>query len=329
MSSARELWTAFNALPLPASVEEGRLQAKLIPGRDADYLAKGKGGEPVILIRVSGTPKSKPSLCLRHISVEYSQHCRVQESDQSMAEGWFVMIACSPENPGLFEFFVRSADALVSTMSADPTAGQVDNCVRAFVELYRKLTHPGSRTIKGLWAELFFIATSSSPRELVEAWHAEGTEKFDFSRHGIHIEIKSTEQSRRIHDFSLEQLRPRNAPTTYIASFLLLRSGGGTGVIELVERIAARLAGNSELIRKLWENVAQSLGEDFSETSDIRFDESYALTSLRILSVETIPCIQMPLPTEVIDVHLTVDISSVVNTITATRNDVEAMLSTV
>lgn len=325
MSGSAELWSTFVALPSP-DTSSTDLQAKVIPGRKADYLAKGASGEPIALLQVSSFHTAKPSLQLRHIRIEYAQECRIKEEGRSIVAGQFVVIACSADNPTLYELFVRSAHALVDSIPVEPSAAQVEGCVKAFVELFRKLQHPGLRTIKGLWAELFMIASSTSPKDMVAAWRTDIHEKFDFSYARTHIEVKSSELPQRVHEFSLSQLNSVGGTTIYIASLLLRRSSGGVGVLDLAAQIASKLSARSDLATKLWTNIAQSLGEDFSALSDVMFDDAYARHSLKFLHVDAVPSIREPLASEILDVRLRIDISRIAEEQAIARNNVETLI---
>jgi len=278
------------------------------------------------LIHATGTPTTKPPLRLRHIQIEHRQECKVHEDGKDPFVGQFVLVACAADNPSLFELFVRSAATLVGALSADPTPAQIETCVGTFVELFRRLQEPSSRTIKGLWAELLIIATSVYPRELIAAWHTDNSEKFDFSRGRGCIEVKASELSERLHEFSLGQLTPSGESKIYVASVLLKRSGGGVGVLDLASRIASMVQDRPDLTEKLWGNVVQALGDDFNSISDIRFNEQYALASLRYVPCDCVPTVPTPLPSEIVDVRFKVDLSSIVDARSVSRGNAEMVV---
>jgi hypothetical protein len=98
-------------------------------------------------------------------------------------------------------------------------------------------------------------------------------------------------------------------------------------VLDLADRIASKFTSQPELTEKLWVNVAQSMGQDFNALADVRFNEQYALANLRYVLVDAVPSIRIPLPAEIIDVRLKVDITKVAETHDASRNIVEALFS--
>ena len=309
--STVDLWSLFSRLTKPASTEVTQLPAAQIPGRPGDYIAKGPGGEVVVLLRGSHEPVVKPPLRLRHVEVDYGSRCRIAESDLAPVEGDFIAIRCTEAKQPVLELFVRTVEALFSTLPKEPSATQAEALIAGLVELFRKLLLPSRRSIKGLWAELFVIEHSAFPEAMMAAWHSEDDEKFDFSSEHGYLEVKATEQAVRIHEFSLDQLRPNGGMPVIIASLLLRREAGGVSVLDLARRIDRRLAGNSRLREKLWRNLTATVGVDFEEAVDVSFSEALAARELRAIDAANIPCLERPLPHGVLDVRMKVDITDV------------------
>jgi len=309
VSERLSLKELFYELPL-RSEAEGAIDATALPDRINDYVGRGKSGEPLLLIAFRGPDSYKPPIQLRHIAIDFSAACRVNTNESGIIERNFVLISCSAEDPALFDFFLNASEGIVSSLPGEPTLAQVHRHVELFVELFRRLLLPSPRSVKGLWAELFVLASSSEPEGWLRAWHVSGVEKFDFAWPRFRIEVKATEMPLRVHEFSLHQLDGSGDATVMIASILLRRSGSGEGVMELANRIVRHLNPASPLATKLWMNVAESLGSDFSDQIDVRFDSKYAAQSLRLIKSIEIP---RPVVTDarVHDVHFKVDVTSV------------------
>ena len=210
----------------PDSVEAHRtegaqLPAAQMPGRPGDYIARGTDGAAVVLLRGSHGPIVKPQLRLRHIEVDYGSRCRVAEAGVDPVEGDFIAIRCVEAKQPVLELFVRTVEALVATLPKEPSAAQTETLIEGLVELFRKLTQPARRSIKGIWAELFVIERSAVLEEMVAAWHSDTDEKFDFASERGYVEVKATEQAVRVHEFSLGQLRPNGNMPVIIASLRL------------------------------------------------------------------------------------------------------------
>ncbi len=295
---------------LPGNVNEpGKLTGARILGRPADYVARGPEGEPLLLLAFSGPDQLRPPIRLKHLKVNFSSSsCRVQEIGEGTKEGIFIVISCGAEDPALFGLFLNAAEALLAELSQMPTLEEVQGRVSLFVELFRKLSSPSTRSIKGLWAELLVIASSRDPAAWVKAWHSQATDKFDFSFAATRVDVKASEMPRRVHEFALEQLEPPSGNAGYIVSVLLRRDVSGTGVLGLAERVAEAIAYNASLIEKLWRNIAEAMGSDFSDAMDLLFDVAHAEQSLSVIDSS-----RVPKPTvgdaRVFDVRFKVDIT--------------------
>jgi hypothetical protein len=86
---------------------------------------------------------------------------------------------------------------------------------------------------------------------------------------------------------------------------------GGVGVADLANAIEQAVAAEPQLRQKLWENVAATLGSDFSERLDRCFDPSYAERSLALYAMEDVPAPEQPHDPRITCVRFSVDLSSV------------------
>jgi hypothetical protein len=299
----------FGALPT-ATGEAAQLPAVAIPGRTNDYLAKAPSGEATFLLRGAGSPAVKPPLRLRHIEVDYGSQCRIQEGAAPPVEGEFIAIRSVDVGASGLELFVRTVEALVATLPTKPLPAETESLIAAIVELFRKLAQPARRSIKGLWAELYVIDRSAAPERMVAAWHAESDEKFDFLTPNGYVEVKATEQAVRVHDFALAQLRGPRSADGLVASLRLRRATGGVGILGLARRLTALLA-NEAARAKVWANVVDAMGRDFTEANDLAFDERFAEANAIVVAAQDVPCIAVPLPSGVIDARVTVDFSAI------------------
>jgi putative PD-(D/E)XK family protein DUF4420 len=309
VSSRKSLRNLFQELPITAS-EGAPLSGAQIPWRQGDYVARGVDGEPLVLVAVEATDSVPPSLRLRHVRVDYSATCRIRDGSARLTEGCFAVIACSADDPELFNFFLNGADAMVAALPVGSPVAEVRRSVSAFVELFRVLAAPASRTIAGLWAELFVISEQPNAVRWMGAWREQVSDKYDFSFDGIRLDVKASEMPTRIHHFSLEQLVPPRPARGYIVSIKLRRSAGGIGLVDLAERVARRVTSVPALGEKLWRNMSESLGSDFCESLDVRFDEEFAREQLRVIDSSAIPSVH-EYDTGVFDIRFCADISTI------------------
>jgi hypothetical protein len=96
-----------------------------------------------------------------------------------------------------------------------------------------------------------------------------------------------------------------------LASVFVEASGGGLSVQELIRAIEGRLQGRQDLILKVQQSVAKTLGDALPSALSSRFDDRLARASMRFYDMASIPAVRGSLPSEVSQVHFRSDLSSV------------------
>lgn len=81
----------------------------------------------------------------------------------------------------------------------------------------------------------------------------------------------------------------------------------------VIDEIANRIATHPDLVLKLHEVVASTLGASLNEALALCFDIRLARSSLKFFSLEEVPAIRGPLPTGISDVHFRSDLSALPN----------------
>ncbi|QGZ53534.1 PD-(D/E)XK motif protein [Paraburkholderia acidiphila] len=313
------LITTFRALPpAPSAVD---FTAFPLPGGRTDFLAKASDGGPVFLLQDSSPTIYSPAIELKYVSVQFHSTCRVTTGGGAI-ENQFAVVSCDASVPELHEVFIRCLAAAVEQLPVVAGTSDLQHCVRSLLDLFRALSRPSSREVTGLWAELFIIAKSKNVAQALRAWHADQFERFDFSWPSGCLEVKATANELRQHEFALEQLQSPLGGSGYVASVLLQAQGGGVGVIDLGNEIEASVATEPGLRQKLWENVAASLGDDFSERLDRTFDASYAARNLAVYAMGDIPALQQPSDPRITAVRFRTDLSTVTSSLAGSARSV-------
>lgn len=195
--------------------------------------------------------------------------------------------------------FLLSADAVDSHKLSD--------IIERLVELFRLARRPRSQTLRGLWAELFVIVRSRSPSLLVQAWHTESTEHYDFSRGLQRLEVKSSSVRQRVHEFSFEQAYPASAARVVVASVFVEESTNGVTVGDLWDR-AAGLCPLPEDRLKVERVCIQTLGEEVTEGRRAAFDWELAAESVAFFDVSRIPRVGANQPVGVHNIRFASDL---------------------
>ena len=200
---------------------------------------------------------------------------------------------------------------LLKNLSEKPLLKELKIEIEKLINLFTKFSKPALKTIQGLWAELLIIEQSKNPDYLIKSWHNSTSDKYDFNDGNDKIEVKSTTKSRRIHNFSLEQLIPNAKSKLIISSILTIETGTGTSVFDLVELIESKLK-DQNLIYRINEIVASTLGKDFEKVFDIYFDYKFSVDSIQHYDSVDIPTINISsIPSNILNVRFDCDLTDV------------------
>ncbi|MBU3625497.1 PD-(D/E)XK motif protein [Polynucleobacter sp. JS-Safj-400b-B2] len=267
-------------------------------------------GSPVFLLFDSSESHYTPGYQFKHLTAQFHVTCNVSTQDANL-QGQFALVACESSVPELHEIFIRCFGAAIEELPVACGTRELSSCIRDLLDLFRALSQPGSREISGLWAELYVIAKSGDILSALACWREDSYDRFDFSWNDGRLEVKSSVQSTRLHEFSLEQLATPFNGVGYVASLLLQPLTGGTGILEFAATIETAVQHSPALKKKLWKNMAKALGSDFSEGLDRQFDVSYADRHLTIYSMGDIPRPDTPADPRIKSIKFAVDLTTV------------------
>lgn len=294
--------------PMSQPDGEFRYYVRPIPEASAHFFGRDGRGFPCMLLAASDTSAKAP-IRLAGIEVRFAIPCRIALSDGQEATETFTTVLCTSQNLVVQGYFAHVCETIVRIVGPQPTLQQVIDAVRRLVDLFQRLTQPSSRSVIGLFGELFVIHVCTSTATAVRAWRSTIDDRFDFSTGDVRLEVKASSTRQRTHSFSMEQCVPPPATLGILISLFIESSGGGLSVLELVQRIERQLNGDSNLILKLQETVAEGLGTAATTALSMRFDENLARSSLQVYELEAIPAIRDGVPGEVSQVRFRSDIS--------------------
>jgi hypothetical protein len=211
----------------------------------------------------------------------------------------------------LQEYFLKIVFLLVKNLSEKPLLKDLKIEIEKLINLFTKFSKPALKTIQGLWAELLIIEQSKNPEYLVKSWHNSTSDKYDFNDGIDKIEVKSTSKSRRIHNFSLEQLIPNSKSKLIVSSIMTIETGTGTNIFDLIEMIELKIK-DENLIYRMNEIVASTLGKDFEKAFDIYFDYQFSIDSIQHYASVDIPTINInSIPSIIMNVRFDCDLTDV------------------
>lgn len=219
------------------------------------------------------------------------------------------VVTCTASEPQVQEYFLHVCETVVRIVGPIPTQSRIVEVVQRLIDLFQRITRPSSRSVVGLIGELYVIARSRDPAQAVRAWRSADNDHFDFALEDLRLEVKASSERVRAHYLSAEQCQPPPGTVGVLASLFIEITGGGMSVQELLRAIEARLAANSDLVLKLQEIVAETLGQALPVALHIRFDERLAQASLQLYDLATVPGIRENIPVEVTQVRFRADLS--------------------
>jgi len=182
--------------------------------------------------------------------------------------------------------------------------------VNRLAAIFQRMQKPPSRPVNGLFGELYIIWRSGNAVRTVGAWRTDDTARFDFSDGDVRLDVKATGGRLRTHTFSYEQCNPPPGTIAVVASLLVEQAAGGMALQTMIDEIGARIAAPPDLLLKLHEVVAGTLGASLNEALALRFDIRLAQSSLQFFNLAAVPAIRGPLPTGISDVHFRSDLSA-------------------
>ena len=269
-----------------------------------------KDGLPLFFIKCENETNEKAlDYNLESISIQFNQKCQLLSNDKKVAEGVYTVIALKTDSIDLQEYFLNILYFVLLKLPVIAKLKELKIEVEKLVSLFNKFSKLPTKTIQGLWAELLVIDRSSNPEYLIKSWHYSLTDKFDFNDGIDKIEVKSTAKSRRIHNFSLEQLNPNKNSKLIIASVFTIETGKGKTIFDLVKLIDDKVK-NKELVFRINEVLLDTLGRDFEKTFDHYFDYQLAVDSLAYFDSEFVPKIEVSsIRQEITNIHFDCDLS--------------------
>ena len=307
-----DLNAVFSSLQAMPSPEGSLMLACPIPDLEQHHLARDVQGAPLILISVtkSQTRTQATPLKLEHLTVQHDVECRVSDANGVVREGRYTVVACIDADRVLQAYFLRIMGTLIMSLGATPAQSDVTRAVYRLAELFRVLASAPTKSVQGLWAELFVIARAPDAYVLVEAWHTTPEDRYDFNRGSQRVEVKSGAGRMRIHQFSLEQLHPPMGTTALIASLFVEKAGAGTSLAELLDQVRHRIGNNLDLLMQVDKVVGMTLGSSWRHAMDERFDYELARHSLAFYDTAAVPSVHPKVPSEVSNVRFTSDLSA-------------------
>lgn len=282
-----------------------------VPGFESCFVGKDGGGRACLLIATADAgSRPPPPVRLESLDARFALRCQLRKGNESAKEGIFAVIRCRLPERETIRYFLSVCQAILRMIGDWPRQQEVSAAVHRLAAILQKIKSPPTRTIIGLFGELYLIARSGNPARSLTAWRLDERARFDFSDGDVRLDVKGTAGRIRAHSFSYDQCNSPPGTIAIAASLFVERGSRGITIDALVRQIEERVAGAPDLVIKLHEIIAGTLGSSLNEALAAAFDPRIAESSLRFYDIGDIPAIREPLPAGVSDVRFRSDLSA-------------------
>lgn len=304
----------FERIVAPTISDTGKPLYAVLPvaGYQSYFLGKDGDSCACLLIGTEGVSKRRfAPIRLENLEVQFELPCYFQKAHDPKQEGKFTVICCRSQDPETIRYFLSICGTVLQMLGDKPTQSEIASAVHRIAAIFQKTHKPPLRTVNGLFGELYLIFISENPPKTLSAWRVDDRARFDFVDGRVRLDVKTTTGRVRAHTFSYEQCNPPHGVLAVIASLFVERVSSGLTLRALVDGIAELVSPQIDLVLKLHETVASTLGTSLNEAMSLAFDEKIARSSLCFYDIASMPAIRTPLPTGVSDVHFRSDLSHV------------------
>ena len=287
-----DLFSIFEQLETPEG-DSGSMEvfdAQPVPSRSQWHVAKNKSGLPAILAAVdTPTGPDRPlAVGLTNLRVEHNVRCGVSPQGGDLEIARYSIMQCLSEDSDVQACFLRTIGGALVGLDRRIEAKDLVDLVDRLILLFRLVTKPRVRSIRGLWAELFVILSANDPAMMIDAWHSQSIEHFDFGQGDERLEVKSSSIRSREHMFSFEQVYPPSGVSVLVASVYVEEQTNGRSLGYLWDKVVDA-APTSEARLKVEQVCIQTLGQDLGAGRAFSADWNLAVASLTFYEVTDIP----------------------------------------
>lgn len=287
---------------------DGAFDVRSIPGTD-HYIGRDSQRYPALLIGSErGSFHAPVQLAL--IEARFGAECEINPAMGDRRREYLTTIICTTPDAQAQAYFLHVCETIVRILGTSPTLPSVIEAVERLIDLFRHLAKPPAKSLTGLIGELCLIAWSRDAVSAASAWRSSDADRFDLSVEGVRLDVKATSDRIRAHHLSAEQCQPPPGTVGLLTSFFIEASGGGLSVQELTRLIEERLHGRQDLVLKVQQSVAKTLGDALPSAMSARFDDRLARSSMRFYNMASIPAVRGPLPVDVSHVHFRSDLTN-------------------
>lgn len=307
-----DLFFVYKALATPTGVDgtTSPFSVKKVDRNGSYFVGKDTDGRACLLMSTTSDGGRKPPpIRLESLDAQFELACEILGSGESSKRGTFTVVRCRSLDIEIIHYFLSVCEIIIRHSGDAPSHSSIAAAVKRIASIFQSIREPSGRSLNGLFGELYLIWRSKSPAHLVNAWRINNTARFDFAAGDLRLDVKVCSGRVRKHVFSYEQCNPTSNATAVLASMMIERIPGGATVANLIEDIEARISHDEDLILKLHEVIASTLGVSLNESLSVHFDLHLAENSIEFYDLREIPAVKESLQPGVTNVHFESDLT--------------------
>ncbi|MPQ92378.1 PD-(D/E)XK motif protein [Thioclava sp. JE_KL1] len=306
------LFEIFEALAAPPADQSGTpmFAVRPVASYQSYFVGKDSQCKACLLVRTSdASGRAPPPIRLESLDAQFELGCRITDARGDTQDGRFTVARCRSAEPETIRYFLSVCHIIMRHMGDTPSRTALASAVQRLASIFQSIRRPPVRSLNGLFGELFLISKCRSPARALAAWRIDDSARFDFSTGDIRLEVKTCAGRLRQHTFSFDQCNPPPGTVAVLASLMIERVPRGLALSDLIAMIQDRIGDDENLLLKLHDVVASTLGTSLAISLDLPFDQRLAESSLRYFDLRTIPAMREQLPANVSDVRFASDLS--------------------
>ena len=274
---------------------------KNLPGNRSFFIGIDNNNCIVFLIKPKDniTQKQPNSSRGKFLDVLFDTECEISTPNGTTKRN-YTILSLKSEDETMERVFISVCSDISELLGENPDYIKVIKVVNTMRDLFSKILQVSKKEETGLWGELFLIYISSDKELLIDSWHVNPRDTFDFNDGNTKLEVKTTTRNERIHTIKLNQILKSIESCSLICSIMTSRIDLGVSVIDLIDKISVNI--KVEYRQKLINKVLDSAGENFKNFKN-RYDLKTSKNSFKFYNANNIPSINTK--------HISNDISNI------------------
>lgn len=229
-----------------------------------------------------------------YLNIEYDEPVTIQEK-QTIKKEKCVVIVLMTHDSDIEKLFIYFIDILLKNLPKNPDVTVVEELLEEFSKFFtKKIKHNISEKVEiGLWGELCLISSSKNIPFLVDCWHKNKSDIFDFNDGSVVLEVKTTKSLKhRKHFFKYEQLKSQKSKNVFVCSIVTEEIIKGKKIDDLVKMIDVKLTNNQKL--NFYKTISDTLNGASFMNCNLTLDYTSAINHIKLYNTNIIPTISQP-----------------------------------